>query len=133
MSKVIRNSVSNSKKNQKGLTMISWIVVIVFLLFQGVMALNVVPVYMTDSSVKKIMEDLPGDPKAKGLTAKQLKILLTKRLSINSIYTVNGDHITVKTGRGVNRVVIEYEPRGKLVGTLDFIVSFKHEAKVSAR
>jgi len=51
--------------NQRGLTLISWIVVIVFLLFQGVIAINVLPVYMTDRSVKNIMENLPNDPTAR--------------------------------------------------------------------
>ncbi len=45
--------------------MISWIVVIVFLLFQGVIAMNVLPVYITDSSVKEIVAALPDDIKAR--------------------------------------------------------------------
>ena len=42
--------------------MISMIVVIVFLLFQAVIAMNVIPVYMTDSSVKDVMNKLEQDP-----------------------------------------------------------------------
>jgi len=129
----MRKPIRSSMSNQKGLTMISWIVVILFLLFQGVIALNVMPVYLTDSSIKKIMEDLPNDTKAKGLSPNKLKVLIAKRLSINSIYTVTSDDVSIKSGRGINLVVIEYEPRGKLIGNLDFIVSFKHEAKVSSR
>lgn len=122
-----------SIKNQQGLTLISWVVVIVFLLFQGVIALNVLPVYITDSSVKKIMETLPSDPKSHGLSPRDLKTMVAKRLNINSVYDVTAEHITVKKGRGFNNVVIEYEPRGKLIGNLEYIVSFKHEAKIPAR
>ena len=118
---------------QKGLTMISWIVVIVFLLFQGVIAMNVLPVYITDSSVKKIMSDLPNDAKARETSASGLKTLISKRLSMNSVYTIKPDHIKVKKGRGENIVTIEYEPRGKLVGNLEYIVSFKHEARIKTR
>jgi hypothetical protein len=120
-------------KKQQGLTMISLIVVIVFLLFQAVIAMNVLPVYITDSSVKNIMENLPSDPKAQGLTPNNLKTLVAKRLNINSIYDVSAKDITVKRSRAVNIVTIEYEPRGKLIANLDYIVSFKHEAKVSSR
>ncbi len=122
-----------SKKKQGGLTFLSWIIVLVFLLFQGVIAMNVLPVYITNSSVKKIMEVLPSDSKARGLTTRDLKVLLAKRLSINSIYDVTAEHITVKKKRDYNNVTIEYEPRGKLIGNLDYIVSFKHEAKVSTK
>jgi len=120
-------------KKQQGLTFISWVIVLVFLLFQGVIAMNVLPVYITDSSVKQIMEVLPSDPKARGLTTRDLKILLAKRLSINSIYDVTAENITVKKKRDYNNVTIVYEPRGTLIGNLDYIVSFKHEAKVSTK
>ena len=129
----MRESIRTPMKNQQGLTMISWIVVIVFLLFQGVIAMNVLPVYITDSSVKNIMDALPNDPKARGLLPRDLKTVVAKRLSMNSVYDVTAKDITVKKGRGVNIVTIEYEPRGKLIGNLDYIVSFKHEAKVTSR
>lgn len=119
--------------NQKGLTMISWIVVLVFLLFQAVIAMNVIPVYISDSSVKKIMTELPHDVKATGASAKGLKSLISQRLSMNNVYSVKPENIKVKKGHGENIVTLEYEPRGKLIGNLEFIVNFKHEAKVKTR
>ncbi|MFV2004855.1 MAG: DUF4845 domain-containing protein [Gammaproteobacteria bacterium] len=129
----MRESINYSIKDQHGLTIISWLVVLVFLLFQAVIAMNVLPVYITDSSVKNIMEVLPTDPKAQGLTKRDLKVLVAKRLRMNSVYDVDSKNVTVKKGRGVNIVTIEYEPRGKLIGNLDYIVSFKHEARVPSR
>ena len=124
---------NKSVKKQQGLTMISMAVVIVFLLFQAVIAMNVIPVYMTDSSVKDVMERLEQDPKSTGLSAKELKESVIKRLRLNSVYDIKPEYIKVKRGRGVNIVTIEYEPRGKLIGTLDFIVTFKHEASIPIR
>jgi hypothetical protein len=118
---------------QRGLTMISWLVVIVFLLFQAVIAMNVIPVYMTDRSVASIMKELPNDFKAQEASTKELKGMVSKRLSINSIYTVKPEHISVKKGRGENIVTIEYEPRGKLIGNLEYIVHFQHQARIPTR
>lgn len=129
----ISASMSKSISKQKGLTMISWIVVIVFLLFQAVIAMNVLPVYITDSSVKEIVAALPDDIEARDASTQQLKSLVIKRLNINSVYSVKSEHVKVKQGRDENIVTIEYEPRGKLVGNLEFIVSFKHEATVKTR
>ena len=126
-------STGRSIKKQQGLTLISWIVVLVFLLFQGVIAMNVLPVYITDRSVASIMQELPQDPKLHDLSPRDLKIAVSKRLNINSVYDVNAEHITVKKARGFNLVTIEYEPRGTLIGNLDYIVSFIHEAKVASR
>ena len=119
--------------NQRGLTLLSWVVVIVFLLFQGVIAMNVLPVYMTDRGVKAIMDNLPSDPRAQETPITGLRALIAKRLSMNSIYTVKSDYIKVKKSRGEHVVTIEYEPRGKLIGNLEYIVSFKHEARIKPR
>ena len=133
MTNHMRGHMRNSMNGQQGMTMISMMIIIVFLLFQAVIAMNVLPVYITDSSVKNIMEVLPDDHKAQGLTLRDLKTMVAKKLRLNSVYDVTADDITVTKGRGLNIVTIEYEPRGKLVGNLDYIVSFKHEAKVSSR
>ena len=130
---VTMKSINKPGSGQRGLTLISWLIVIVFLLFQAVIAMNVIPVYMTDSSVKKIMESLPGDTVARDATTKQLKGVVAKRLSINSVYAVKPENITVKKGRGENIVTIDYEPRGKLIGNLEYIVHFKHEARIPSR
>jgi len=132
MKKTIKKSMANPMKKQQGMTLISWIIILVFLLFQGVIAMNVLPVYLTDSNLKKIMKALPHDAKARGLTPYQLKNMVAKRININSIYSVTAEHITIQSGRGSHIVIIEYEPRGKLIGNLDYIVSFRHEAKISA-
>ncbi len=120
-------------KNQQGLTMISMAVVIVFVLFQAVIAMNVIPVYMTDSSVKDVLQRIDQDPKSTGLSAKALKESVIKRLRLNSVYDIKPEYIKVKKGRGIYLVTIEYEPRGKLIGTLDYIVTFKHEIKIPIR
>jgi hypothetical protein len=133
MKKNMNIAMNKSMNNQKGLTMISWIVVLVFLLFQAVIAMNVIPVYISDSSVKKIMTELPHDVKATGASAKGLKSLISQRLSMNNVYSVKPENIKVKKGHGENIVTLEYEPRGKLIGNLEFIVNFKHEAKVKTR
>ena len=95
--------------------------------------MNVIPVYITDSNVKKIMAELPNDMKAIDASSKELKLLLIKRLSMNSVYSVQPEHVKIKKGRGEKIATIEYEPRGKLVGNLEFIVSFKHEARIKNR
>ena len=51
MNKVMNKSVTK----QRGLTLISWLVIIIFLLFQAVIAMKVVPVYMADAGVKSIL------------------------------------------------------------------------------
>ncbi len=124
---------NNSISNQRGLTLISWVVVIVFILFQGVIAMNVLPVYMTDATVESVMKELPNDVVAQRASTKELKAVVAKKIRMNSVYTIKPENIKVKKGRGENIVIISYEPRGKLIGSLDYIVSFNHEARIQTR
>ena len=119
--------------NQRGMTLISWLVVIVFILFQVVMAMNIIPVYISDSSVKSIMKELPDDITAQEATAKELKTIIMKRLRVNNVSAVTSEDVVIKKGRAEHIVTIDYEPRGPLIGNLEFIVNFTHEAVVPMR
>lgn len=124
---------NNRIKSQRGMTMISMAVVVIFILFQVVIAMNVIPVYLTDNTVKDVMAGLTTDAAAASTPTSKLKTLVAKRLSINSVYSIKTDQIKVKKGRGESIVTIEYEPRGKLIGSLEYIVSFKHETRIPSR
>ena len=129
----MKNTMASFRSKQRGLTMISWMVVLILFLFVAVMLMNILPVYMTDATVASVMEALPNDDSAKRSSAKNLRQLVHKRLTLNNVYDIKMNTIKVKKGRGENIVTIEYEPRGTLVGSLDFIVSFKHEARIQTR
>lgn len=120
-------------RNQQGLTMISWIIVIAFLGFQGVLAMNVIPVYMQDASVKSIVKDLANDSELRTANAKKIREVINKRLRINNIYDIEKENIKIKKSRSGYNVNITYEPRGTLVGNLDYIVTFSHDGVVPAK
>ncbi len=115
---------------QKGLTLISWIVVLVYILFQVVIAMRVIPEYITDRSVKSMLERMKTDPDAKRLTNQQLQSLVEKRLDMNGIYSIKLGDIKVKNGRDMQIITINYVPRGKLIGNLDYIINFHYQAKI---
>ncbi len=115
-------------KRQNGLTMISWIFVIGVIGFLGVMAVNIAPNFLTDSSVATVMKALETDQEARKMNGKALKRLIIKRLKINNIYDIKHDQIKISKDRRGRKVTIEYQPRGTLIGKVDYIISFKHEA-----
>jgi hypothetical protein len=119
--------------SQRGMTMLSWIVVIAFLLFQGIMAMNIIPVYIADSSVSTVFKGLESDPTLADASSSRIREVIMKRLKINNVYDISKDNITIKRAKGGYLVTIAYEPRGKLVGNLDFIISFEHEAQIASR
>jgi len=116
-------------KNQKGLTAITWVIVIGFLSVQGIMGLRVIPVYMNYGSLQKIMDALPNDSDAKGKTPKKIRQILLKRLNINSLYSLEKNKSAFKfekTSDGL-RLKAKYEERGPILGNLEFVATFEHE------
>jgi len=110
--------------------MLGWMMILAIVIFNGVLALNVVPVYINDHSVKSIMMNLEMDAAVRDKSPKALKEIINKRLRINNVYTVGKENITIKKIKDAYLVTINYEPRGKLVGNLDYIVTFRHEARI---
>lgn len=129
----MKKSMTNTRSNQRGITMISMMVLLIFFVSLAVILMNVLPVYLTDSTVDTVMKGLPNDDTAKRTSVKSLRGFVHKRLTINSVYSIKPEYIKVKKGRGENIVTIEYEPRGTLVGSLDYIVTFKHEARIKTK
>ena len=125
--------IMNTRSNQRGMTLISWIIVIVFLLSQIVIAMNVLPVYLTDSSVKSVLESMTTDSSVANMTTKELKLSVLKRLNISSVYSIKPEDVKVKKGRNENIITIDYEPRGSLIGNLEYIVHFQHETRIKTR
>ena len=123
------------QKKQRGLTMISWAIIISLVAIQGVAAMRIVPVYLNYSSAKKIMEEVKADPASRGATPAQLTIMIYKRLNINGIYDLQKDKDTFvyqKTKNGMN-VSLHYEARGPIYGNLEFVATFDYEIDIPGK
>ena len=112
------------------MTMISWAVVLVFVGFQFMIAIKIVPVFAEDHTIGSFWESLGNEAVFVGKTPQKIRNLILKRLKINNVYSLTRDDIKIKRARGYYIVTVEYEPRGSIIGKLDYIVSFKHEAKI---
>lgn len=116
-------------KRQSGLTMISWMVVLGFVAIQAVMALRIIPVYMSYSSVESVMDELAISAELKGLSGKKIDALFRKRLSINNLYELakNKEAFKFKKIQGGYTLIAHYEERGPIFGNLEFVATFDHQ------
>jgi hypothetical protein len=127
------NTIQYSSLNkQRGMSMISWLIVIAFLLFQGIMAMRIIPVYINDASVSSVMKKLPGDSTLSNASVRVIRDTIEKRLKINNIYDIDRSDIVIKPARGGYDVTLDYESRGNLIGNMDYVISFKHEASIAS-
>lgn len=121
-----------SLKKQKGMTMISWAVVLVFIGFHFMMAIKIIPLFAEDHTIAGAWEKLGNEALLVGATPQKIRALVVKRLRLNNVYSLENDDIKIKLSKGYYVVTVEYEPRGTILGKLDYVVSFKHVAKIKA-
>lgn len=120
-------------EKQKGMTFISWIIVLVFVGFQFMLAIKIVPVYSQDHTVKSIWNKIENDVTLVGSSRKQILKSISKHMKINNLYDFDMSNVKIKKSGSYFIATVEYEPRGKIIGSLEFIVSFKHEAKIKSK
>ncbi len=118
---------------QKGMTMIGWMFMIAIIGFNGLVAINVAPIYFTDSSIGSMWKNLETDEDLVGRPKRYIRKAVAKRLRVNNVYDIKKDDIVIKKEKNFYVVSIEYEPRGNVVGTLDYIMTFRHEARIPVK
>lgn len=119
-----------SLKNQNGMTLISWVVVIAFIGFHFMLAIRIVPLFADDQTVSSVWKNMENDSSLAGKSPKMIRKGVMRKLRVNNVTALKVDDIKVKRGKGFVIVSVEYEPRGKIIGKLDFIATFKHEVKI---
>ena len=122
--------IKHAMNKQKGMTTIGVIIMAAIIGFNVIVAINVAPTYFTDSNIASLWRSLETDQTLIGLSSKSLRKKIRKRLKVNNVYDIKKEDIVIKKVKGFYIVTLEYEPRGKIVGSLDYIMTFKHEARV---
>lgn len=120
----------HAMNKQKGMTTIGMVIMVAIIGFNGLVAINVAPTYFTDSNIKSLWKSLESDTTLIGQPSKKIRQKIMKRLKVNNVYDIKREAIVIKKVKGFYIVTLEYEPRGKIVGSLDYIMTFKHEAKI---
>ena len=115
---------------QKGMTAIGMVIMVAIVGFNAIVAINVAPTYYTDSSIASLWKNLETDQTLIGMPSKRIRKVIIKRLKINNVYDIKKEDIVIKKVKDLYIITLEYEPRGKIVGSLDYIMTFKHEASV---
>jgi len=119
-----------SLSKQHGLTAISWIIVIAIAALFAIFLLRLIPIYIDGYSVRESVNYMKTQKELVKYSARGIKKSLLKKLNINSVYSVTAEDIYV-TKKGDKVIVeVDYEVREKIVGNLDFVVSFHEEVTI---
>jgi len=112
------------KQRQRGLTLISWLVIFVVAGFFIMVALRITPVYLEHFAVKQSLESLKNEPFIGRKSIGEIRKMLQHRLDVNSVRRIGKDQIKITRTGGVTTVAINYEERRPVMGNLSMVMTF---------
>jgi Tfp pilus assembly major pilin PilA len=113
-------------RNQKGITLMSFVVVLVVVGFFALVAMKLFPMYSENHNLKGVMKEFAAQPNSASLTPAQVQADLDRRFNIAYVESVKKEHIKIiRAGRG-SQLNIAYEVRRPLFGNLDVVGVFDH-------
>lgn len=121
------------RQRQTGLTLISWMVILVLV---GILAMTVIrlfPVYMEHLGVTSSMDSLKSDPDLQGAGVSEIRNGLMRRLDINDVKRVNADNVNITREGTMYRVNVAYEVVVPFIYNVSFLVSFDDTVEIGAR
>ncbi len=113
-------------KNQQGMTMIAWLLVIMLFVTIALVALKLVPVYLDGYKVSQSMESLSAESGIGSKPIAELRRKLMKRLDVNMVNDVTAEDVTFSRRGNVITIEIEYEARRKMFGNLYAVVVYSN-------
>jgi Tfp pilus assembly major pilin PilA len=117
-----------SMKYQRGLSSISWLLVLMVLAFLALFAAKAVPPYVENQYVVEALKSLSENNKdLSNLTAGEIRTQLSKFFTINGVRGEAGKHVEIKQTRDGVVVNINYEVRENLFRHIDLVSRFDNQ------
>jgi Tfp pilus assembly protein PilX len=116
---------------QRGITLMSFILVLIVVGLFAVIAMNLFPVYSEGFSVQNAMKSVAQEPNAANMSLTEAQRKLQKRFDIDYVDSVQGKDAKLERDKGVNNLVMTYEVRKHLFYNLDFVAMFDYRVDMS--
>ncbi|WP_079202839.1 DUF4845 domain-containing protein [Pseudomonas sp. CC6-YY-74] len=118
-------------RSQKGLSILSWLMVLAVVAFFASTAFKMLPHYLDYMSMEKIITSVETDQTMDIRTIGAFYGHVSKGMEINSIRDLNlKDALKVKIENNEFRAHLKYEKREPLIENLDLVVRFDKEYRV---
>ena len=119
-------------RQQRGATLITWLVIFMMIGFFIMLGLRLAPIYMQNYTVKNIIEDLQTEPMIGRKPVGEIRQMLLRRFDINGIRELGRDNVKISRSGGTTKVEVAYETRQHIVANVDVVVTFNESLDLIA-
>ena len=120
-------------RKQQGITLMSFVMVLVVVGFFALMAMKLFPMYSEFHNMKAAVNAYAAEPNSAGKAAGQAWVDLERRFGIAYVNSVKREHVKIEraaAGRGM-QIKVNYEVRTPLMFNLDVVGKFEHVADLN--
>jgi hypothetical protein len=120
-------------KKQTGMSLITTLVMLGFVVFLAYLTIMIVPVYIDDYQAQKIVGNL-DEKEADFFSLSKQDIIdsVDRRFSISSIYDIKPREVLkIKTGGGKVKVQMHYDREIGIAANLFVVMKFRHDYEFS--
>ena len=115
----------NTRYSQQGVTMVGWLIIIMFVMMVGVAVMRLYPLYYDHYLVKDSVEILLKDKSiSKNMSEENVRKQLNKQFVVNNITDIDPNTLKVEKKGGKIMLHMEYEARAPFIYNIDFAVRF---------
>lgn len=117
-------------QKQKGMSMLSWMVVLALVAFFASAGFKLFPHYMDNKALERMVLSAEQDPTSPIRSVPEFYAYLSKGMQVNSIDLNAKDVFDVRLENGTFLVKMKYERREPLIRNIDMVVNFDKEYRV---
>ncbi|MFI8383192.1 DUF4845 domain-containing protein [Pseudomonas sp. NPDC079086] len=120
-----------SAHSQKGMSILSWLMVLAVVAFLASAAFKVLPHYLDYMSIKKIIMSVETEKALQIRTVGDFYSHVDRGIQVNNIRSLNiRDALKIKVENNEFRAHLKYEQREPLIENIDLVVHFDKEFRV---
>nr|WP_298115491.1 DUF4845 domain-containing protein [uncultured Pseudomonas sp.] len=118
-------------QSQKGMSVLSWLMVLALVAFFASAAFKVIPHYLDYMSLEKIITSVETDEALEIRSINEFYGHVSRGMEVNSIRDLNPkDILVVKIENNEFQAHLQYERREPLIKNIDLVVNFDKEFRV---
>ena len=112
------NNITSIGRRQKGLSFVGWMGLIAIFGFLILSFFKVFPIYHENLTIQSVLKGLNDDQKIDFKSKRAIWDSINKRLSVNNIYSIKRENLTIKRKNGKTTITLTYEAQRPYLANL---------------
>lgn len=121
-----------SVRNQRGLSMIGFLLVAALVVMAAMVTMKLVPAYIEFFSVKKILVSMGQESDFRGKSNADIRSDFSRRTAADYVSVVKAEDLMIDRSSGIPVVSVDYEFRTKLIANVSLVIDFSASSDPAA-